>query len=196
MEYARHVKMLIARVHLFMEVRRVRGAQYKYTGHVINFLRETTRVYAKLPLLPHDLDVVVLRPANANTDGRPRRQFMRDFRVRVAPIRQWLIHLKRHHLGYRDIDIDDDALRQLEELSHENDGSIIEHFVSQTDPVSDGPADGADDDEDVLAVMAAVPDLLPNNQGIDEIRRGINGRIGDASLAQPQCAGSTVRVGV
>ena len=40
-------EMLIARVHPFMEVRQVRGAQYKYTGHVVNFLRETARVYAK-----------------------------------------------------------------------------------------------------------------------------------------------------
>jgi hypothetical protein len=71
-------EMLIACVHPFMEVRQVRGAQCKYTGHIVNFLRETARVYAKLPLLPHDLDV---RPANANTDGRLRRQFTRDFRV-------------------------------------------------------------------------------------------------------------------
>jgi len=33
-------EMLIARVHVFIEVRQVRGQQYKYTGHVINFLRD------------------------------------------------------------------------------------------------------------------------------------------------------------
>ena len=117
---------------------------------------------------------------------------MHDFRVRVAPIRQWLIHLKRYHPGYRDIDIDDDALQQLEELSRDNDGSIIEHFVSKTDPVPDDAADGADDGEDVLAVVVAVPDLLPNNQEIDEIRRGINGRTRGAPLAQLHSATPTL----
>jgi len=33
---------------------------YKYTGHVINFLRDVGKVYRKLPLLPQDLDVVLL----------------------------------------------------------------------------------------------------------------------------------------
>jgi len=33
-------EMLIARVHVFIEVRQVRGQQYKYTGHVINFLQD------------------------------------------------------------------------------------------------------------------------------------------------------------
>jgi uncharacterized protein DUF6570 len=41
-------EMLIARV----EVRQVRGQQYKYSGHVVNFLRNTGKIYDKLPLLP------------------------------------------------------------------------------------------------------------------------------------------------
>jgi hypothetical protein len=75
-------EMLIARVHVFMEVRQVRGQQYKYKGHVVNFLRDTGRVYNKLPLLPSDLEVILLRPSNSSTDPRLNRQFIRDFRVR------------------------------------------------------------------------------------------------------------------
>ena len=33
-------EMLIARVHVFMEVHQVCGQQYKYSGHVCNFLRD------------------------------------------------------------------------------------------------------------------------------------------------------------
>ncbi|CAE6994931.1 hypothetical protein PTTW11_00008 [Pyrenophora teres f. teres] len=57
-------EMLIARVHCFVEVRQVRGVQYKYKGHVVNFLTNTPKVYNRLPLLPEDLDVILIRPAN------------------------------------------------------------------------------------------------------------------------------------
>jgi hypothetical protein len=48
-------EMLIARVHCFVEVRQVRGVQYKYKGHIVNFLTNTPKVYNRLPLLPEDL---------------------------------------------------------------------------------------------------------------------------------------------
>jgi hypothetical protein len=51
-ELSQTEEMLIARVHVFIEVRRVRGQQYKYSGHIVNFLRDVGRVYDSLPLLP------------------------------------------------------------------------------------------------------------------------------------------------
>ena len=48
-------EMLIARVHAAVQVRQVHGQQYKYSGHVVNFMRNTGRVYNSLPLLPQDL---------------------------------------------------------------------------------------------------------------------------------------------
>jgi hypothetical protein len=79
-------EMLIARVHVFLEVRQIRGQQYKYIGHVINFLRDIGTVYRKLPLLPRDLEIVLLRPTNSSTNPRLQRQFARDFRVRRQAI--------------------------------------------------------------------------------------------------------------
>ncbi|KAJ5894970.1 hypothetical protein N7495_006661 [Penicillium taxi] len=38
-------EMLIARVHVFMEVRLVRGQQFKYRGHIVNFLRDIGKVF-------------------------------------------------------------------------------------------------------------------------------------------------------
>jgi hypothetical protein len=45
-------EMLIAQVHCYVEVRQIRGVQYKYKGHVVSFLTNTAKVYNRLPLLP------------------------------------------------------------------------------------------------------------------------------------------------
>ena len=60
-------EMLIARVHIFMEVRRVRGQQYKYSGHVVSFLQNVAQVYRQLPRLPRDLDIIMLKPSNSSS---------------------------------------------------------------------------------------------------------------------------------
>ncbi|KAM4067881.1 ATP-dependent DNA helicase PIF1 [Hirsutella rhossiliensis] len=82
-------EMLIARIHVHVKVLQVRGAQYKYRGHVIHFLRNIGRLFEELPVLPKELDIVLLRPPNMEGDPRFQQQFARDFR--------------RHHPGYRDI---------------------------------------------------------------------------------------------
>ncbi|KAM4061343.1 ATP-dependent DNA helicase PIF1 [Hirsutella rhossiliensis] len=82
-------EMLIARVHVHVKVLQVRGAQYKYRGHVVHFLRNVGRLFEELPVLPEELDIVLLRPPNMEGDPRFQQQFARDFRS--------------HHPGYRDI---------------------------------------------------------------------------------------------
>jgi hypothetical protein len=86
-------EMLISRVHVFIEIRQIRGQQYQYKGHVVNFLRDVGKIYSKLPLLPTDLEVIVVRPTNTPENPNLRRQFEKDFRVRRAPIMQWLDYL-------------------------------------------------------------------------------------------------------
>ena len=71
----------------------------------------------KLPHLPKDLDILILRPSS--NDPNINRQFEKDYFVRRPAIEAWLSHLKRHHSGYQDIEIDLEALSQLLE-----DGSI------------------------------------------------------------------------
>ncbi|XP_044717313.1 PIF1-like helicase domain-containing protein [Hirsutella rhossiliensis] len=82
-------EMLIARVHVHVKVLQVRGAQYKYRGHVVHFLRNVGRLFEELPVLPQELDIVLLRPPNMEGDPHFQQQFARDFRC--------------HHPGYRDI---------------------------------------------------------------------------------------------
>jgi len=45
--------MLIAPVHVYVEVRQIRGQQYKYTGNVVNFHRKTNKLYSILNLRCH-----------------------------------------------------------------------------------------------------------------------------------------------
>ncbi|KAL3955881.1 hypothetical protein ACCO45_009900 [Purpureocillium lilacinum] len=83
-------EMLIAPVHVFVNVMQVRGQQYKYRGHIVHFLRDVGKVYRQLPLLPPELDVILLRPPNAGQDAHLNRQFRRQFRVRRRCLQQWL----------------------------------------------------------------------------------------------------------
>ena len=64
----------------------VRGQQYKYRGHVVHFLRDVGKVYSELPLLPKDLDIVILRPRGSEGVEQMTRQFGRRFRVRRAAV--------------------------------------------------------------------------------------------------------------
>jgi hypothetical protein len=50
-------EMLIARIHVHIQVWQVKGQQYKYKGHVVNFMQNTSKLYTKLPLLTSQLDV-------------------------------------------------------------------------------------------------------------------------------------------
>ncbi|KJK73540.1 hypothetical protein H634G_11211 [Metarhizium anisopliae BRIP 53293] len=74
---------LIARVHVHVNIMLVRGQQYKYRGHVVHFLREVGLVYNQLPLLPHELNTVLLRPTNTPSHANLSRQFTRQFRSQV-----------------------------------------------------------------------------------------------------------------
>ncbi|KAF3027504.1 hypothetical protein E8E15_010132 [Penicillium rubens] len=51
---------------------------------------------AKLPLLPTELDIVLLRPADTNKHPGMRRQFIQDFRVRRQGVSQWLRSLQEN----------------------------------------------------------------------------------------------------
>jgi hypothetical protein len=114
-------EMLIAKVHVMVEVHQIRGQQYRYSGHVCNFLRDVGKVYTKLPLLPKDLEIVLLKPANTAANPGLNRQFKKDYKVRRTAVTLWLEHLKRCHPGYADIEIDRNTLAQLPENSDVSD---------------------------------------------------------------------------
>jgi hypothetical protein len=159
-------EMLIARVHCFVEVRQVRRVQYKYKGHVVNFLTNTAKVYNRLPLLPQDLDIILLRPANYNRDPRMQRQFRQDFRVRKSVVRAWLLHLRHYHPAYRSNEIAHDNLEALPD-DFFVDNELIVHEVEDETEINAG-AIGADEYEEDPEV-GAVPDLHPYRDEIEFI---------------------------
>jgi ATP-dependent DNA helicase PIF1 len=80
--------------------------QYKYRGHICNFLTNVGKVYTQLPLLPRELDVVVIRPANYQEIPGVTRQFKHEYRVRKQALRIWLDYLVINYPGYRDVVVD------------------------------------------------------------------------------------------
>jgi hypothetical protein len=106
-------EMLIARAHVHRQIARVRGHQYQYTGHVVCFAQNTPKVWHQLPLLPRELDIVILKPAAAEIDHHLHRRFRQRFTVRRSAVDAWLRYLKIHHPAYADVEIDDTKLQSL-----------------------------------------------------------------------------------
>ncbi|KAM4064195.1 ATP-dependent DNA helicase PIF1 [Hirsutella rhossiliensis] len=157
-------EMLIARVHVHVKVLQVRGAQYKYRGHVVHFLRNVGRLFEELPVLPEELDIVLLRPPNMEGDPRFQQQFARDFRS--------------HHPGYRDIVVSQDRLQRLP-----LDGSIAGSIASQVADTPDGevpqgPVEEAVDEDPSDADASAISNLQATDTELNALQsRSLNGTL-------------------
>jgi hypothetical protein len=135
-------EMVIARIHVFVNVMQIRGQQYLYRGHVVHFLRDVGKIFDQLPLLPAELDIVLLKPKNTDDSDRLRQQFRRQFRVRGGCVKQWLDWLKVRHPGYRDIVVSQERLAALPA-----DGDVLQDItIQEVDAVQIG-----DEDMDTLA---------------------------------------------
>lgn len=186
-------EMLISRTHVFLEVRLVRGQQYRYRGHIVHFLRDVGRVYDQLPLLPADIDMILLRPSNTDKVPGLRRQFRRDFRVRRHAIIRWLEFLRHNHPGYRDIQISAAAIYELP-----NDGPVDQLLPSQVvdaEPICDEITSTAaeEDATDLFTAYpdepecAAVPDLAATEDEVTAIRNMV-----DPTAANPAAVRSHI----
>lgn len=106
--------MLIARAHVHMDFRRVKGCQYKYSGHVVNFMQNTAKIINRLPSLPTELQVVILKPSSSTVnDSAVHREFAKTFRVQRKNVQMWLDFLVIHHPDYQDVVTDQERLSQL-----------------------------------------------------------------------------------
>ncbi|PWI63922.1 hypothetical protein PCL_03007 [Purpureocillium lilacinum] len=173
-------EMLIAPVHVFVNVMQVRGQQYKYRGHIAHFLRDVGKVYRQLPLLPPELDVILLRPPNAGEHAHLNRQFRRQFRVRRRCLQQWLDFLCDNHPGYRDITVCPNRMSALPE-----DGDVLDQLatVEVNDPLAAnlGDIDNTDIEADEVD-QSAVPDLLPEDTEMEALHSHVLGEERDEPL--------------
>jgi ATP-dependent DNA helicase PIF1 len=178
-------EMLIARAHVHVQVRQIRGQQYQYAGHTVCFMQNTQKIYNKLPLMPKDLNIILLKPASGQaSDTRAINQsFERQFRVRRSNIARWLHYLKHNHPDYRNIEIDDDVLESLPD-----DGSIHGDLPTRHVPGdapnanATGPAEAAAagpqasvnaDDNNGVDTSAVVPDLRPEHTEFERLRQAL-----------------------
>ena len=104
--------MLISAVMPFMSIYRLPHGQYGYKGHVINLPQDITTFVSRLPRLPSELDILLVRKEGSDNTHC-------DFRVRKLVVLRALKWLKQHNKFYRNIEINQDALDQLPE-----DGSL------------------------------------------------------------------------
>jgi hypothetical protein len=61
-------EIVIARAHVQMLVKRVRGHQYYYTGYCVTFMQNIVRTVDVLPSLPSELNIILLQPLVNHTD--------------------------------------------------------------------------------------------------------------------------------
>ncbi|KAK0709842.1 hypothetical protein B0T26DRAFT_426625 [Lasiosphaeria miniovina] len=169
-------EQLIARVHVFLDVRLVRGQQYRYSKHCVSFLRDTGSLYNQLPRLPRELDIVIVRPRQSeNNNAYLIRSFRADFRVRRAAIETWLRYLIASHRGYSDIQVDVERLAQLPE-----DGNVMNQVavVEVDEEVPTVPQVLGDDEveDDDFIDYAAAPNLIPAQADLARLRDQVHGR--------------------
>ena len=98
-------ELLIARVYIHLQVVRVRGQQYRYTGHIYCFGQNTPKTWRQLPWLPFELNILVVKPAAVEGGKYLSRRFTKWYTVRRSAIVQWLYFLKINYLNYCDIEI-------------------------------------------------------------------------------------------
>ncbi|EAQ89410.1 hypothetical protein CHGG_06029 [Chaetomium globosum CBS 148.51] len=169
-------EMVISRVHVAVNVFTVRGQQYKYRGHVVHFLRDVGKVYDELPLLPKDLDIVILRPSGSEADPAMDRQFRKRFRIRRRVVATWLRFLSRNHPGYKGFLLSESNLSQLPEDESIFDQLTIHEVSSWEDLEPDqGPVDGdRPENEDGLGFdEAAVPNVLVKDSEFALLQGGL-----------------------
>lgn len=165
--------MLIAHIKTYMQVRWTKGRQLCYNDHIINFRQDITEITTKLPHLPEEIDIVIIRKENVDLSRHI------DFIVRRDKVKAALEYKIGHDPEYADLTIDQDALGSLPE-----NGSVANRLPTCREGRQDGvaampvgpdaaagmeEAGGNDDQFDVGGIL----DLgNPERPEIEQLRRG------------------------
>ncbi|KAF8195724.1 hypothetical protein K438DRAFT_1587127, partial [Mycena galopus ATCC 62051] len=92
-------EMIISPVHALVSLYQIRGGQFKYSGHCCNFARDTAIFHNKVPLLPEECDVIIMRRTGVEPGSNE--DIHQDFRVRRHVIQKWLVYLEANHPTFR-----------------------------------------------------------------------------------------------
>ena len=100
-------EMLIARTYVYIDFRRVKGCQYKYSDHIVNFMQNTTKIINHLLSFPTELQVVILKLFSSFVnDSTVHEKFARTFWVQCKNIKMWLHFLVKNHPDNKNVVID------------------------------------------------------------------------------------------
>jgi hypothetical protein len=118
---------------------------------VCNFARDTSNLFDRLPVLPEDCEIIILRRTSTG-DAADELPF-EDFRVRRHVIRQWLDYLSQNHPTFlsNQVQIDEDRLSRLEpdELVHPRIRTINDDGLNLLDNHNFEQGPPQDDDTEV-----------------------------------------------
>jgi hypothetical protein len=139
-------ELLVSIVHPVIRIYRLRGGQYSYGGHVINFFQDLPSFASKLPHALADLNDVVSVCCETNS-------FHKDFKIRKQVVLEALQYLVTNNKYYSHIQIDMGNVECLPD-----DG----YFSYETEVVLSQDGDKNDFKTDDHVVSSAIP----NCQGI------------------------------
>ena len=176
-------QMLIAPVHISIHMHHIKGAQYRYKGHVMTFLRDIPDVVTTLPRLPQHCNLILIRPQQSIVDrgSSVTHQFKKAFTVRRANIQAWLEYLCDNHPGFSDITISTAALDQLPIDDNVFDNIQTIEVPEASSPINPQPevpfeansqpeASFLDIDDDVY--HATVVNTRPHLAEVEDLRHG------------------------
>ena len=172
-------EMLIAPVHVLMQIWQVRGGQYKYTGHICNFLKDNAQFYNRVPVLPENVEIILMKRGDVDIANESK---YRDFRVRRAAIQQWLAFLSNNHPTFQQqVQIDHGVLDQLpeDECVHERvkivsvqemDGDLFEESGPPEDDNHDG--DNIENEQPIYS-NGFIPNVHETMTVMDQLRTAL-----------------------
>src|ERR1700761_2617275 len=96
-------EMLIARVKTVMQVRYTKGRQLCYKDRIVNLPQTITEIATKLPRLPEEVDIVIIRRDNIDLSQHV------DYVVRQEKVRNALLYKIAHDPAYADLELDEDV---------------------------------------------------------------------------------------
>ena len=147
-------QMLLMPVHVMIQAYSVKDGQYKYSDHCCNFTRDIASIVTKLPQLPEDIDIIIIRSKSDNdiAEQVASRRLHDAFQVKRSRVLANLEILQRFHPTFKDpnrVQINHAALNSLPENGSVYDRlrNITEDSIPNDIDEDQGP-EGAVADED------------------------------------------------
>ena len=174
-------EMLLSPYHVLLQTWRVGGGQTKYGGHTCLYAHDSGRFLSRLPLTITDLDVLIIKPANARIPApaaNPSEDFARrpEFQVQRSRILANLRALQHFHPAFQNIEIDWEALNSLPE-----NGSVFHQLrsvdleeVQYPAPEPDlGPGEQEGAAEQTSLPEIGIPNLGEGSNIVEDIRAAL-----------------------